>query len=156
MPNLKPLSKKITTQIRFILEGIKSGTLEHDQEYVHCGSAHCVAGWYAVIKAEARGVKYDSSKDGFDDGPTEFDDALSLAQKDWRLTDDERYILFSADATLTVQFALLKYLESGERVNDADYAYQNETLVAVSQESLVTTPFISYLQQQNIVQNNSC
>lgn len=155
MTNLKPLSKEITDQIRFILEGIKAGRLAHYQETVHCGSAHCVAGWHAVFKAQENGVEYDPLQGRFRSNPG-FEDAWLLAEKDWKLTEAEANILFSANATLKVQFALLEYLERGQRVGHTidDYAYysyvgdEDRNLVAIDGGKWARTPFLEFVQQQ--------
>lgn len=55
---LSPLPKEITDEIRYILEGIKSGRLEHVQSDFHCGTAHCVAGWYVTLNAQKFGLVY--------------------------------------------------------------------------------------------------
>lgn len=147
MQSLQPLPKEITDQIRFILEGIKAGKLEHNQEVVHCGTAHCVAGWHAVFKAKEKGIEYDPVEERFCGNPG-FGDAWDLAEADWCLTESEANILFSRDADLITQFALLRYLESGERVDGAYYSYENGQLETMNRAKGRTTPFISYLQQQ--------
>lgn len=40
-----------------VVQDILSGKLEHDQSQWHCGSAHCVGGWFEV-KTIAKGESY--------------------------------------------------------------------------------------------------
>lgn len=126
---MKPLPKRITNEIREILEGCQSGRLEHEQEIYHCGTAHCIAGWKAVLdyskaKNNKSIIKADfDANSSFDCKITNFinqkqgvffEDAY--AQVVWKLTDKEAEILFDSEATFEQQFALLEKLENGERV----------------------------------------
>ena len=43
------LTKQALHEIKTVIRGIKDGRLAHQQTAVHCGSAHCVAGWKAVL-----------------------------------------------------------------------------------------------------------
>ena len=39
-----------------IIQGIKSGKLNHEQSSFHCGTAHCLAGWMEVKELERRNL----------------------------------------------------------------------------------------------------
>lgn len=142
-----PLPKETTDQIRYILEGIQSGKLKHEQRAYHsdCGTAHCVAGWLQVLDYEKLGGALEDltwentgescCKEGTqgwtDCDSSELDEYLigkgylneyegteSYAARRWGLSYEEAVILFNVDSTLPEQFALLKRLEAGERIND--------------------------------------
>lgn len=116
---MEKLSKKITNEIRQILEDCQSGKLKHDQSEFHCGTSHCVAGWKELLDynskncAEERTATLDFRK-----WIRRFSDfsAWGYAQDRWELTDKEADTLFSDCATFPEQFALLEKLEAGERV----------------------------------------
>ncbi len=36
-------------KLKEAVEGILSGKLKHNQKLFHCGSAHCVIGWYEML-----------------------------------------------------------------------------------------------------------
>lgn len=133
MSELKPLSKQITDEIRFILEGCRDGKLKHDQLEFHCGTSHCIAGWCEVIDyANARNLKTPYRITGSSEAFTHWhDDALAAlkqrpdasetaaygyAQHKWGLGCREAEALFNACATFPEQFTLLEKLEAGERV----------------------------------------
>lgn len=44
-------------KLKEAVEGILSGELNHKQSNWHCGSSHCVCGWYEVLTLE-EGYKY--------------------------------------------------------------------------------------------------
>lgn len=131
MADLKPLPKKITNEIRKILEGCKSGELLHDQNsFYNCGTARCVAGWKAVqdfAKQTGKQVRvigygntapYRLSK-FLEQGclkRVERWGAWGYAQSKWRLSQGEAMTLFKASARFKDQFALLEKLERGERI----------------------------------------
>lgn len=51
-----------------VVRGVESGRLDHRQEHFHCGSAHCIAGWYEVLwNHEFRGVSYNAYAEVFSD-----------------------------------------------------------------------------------------
>ena len=53
------MNKKEGRQLlREVVEGILDGSLDHNQEYYHCGTAHCVAGWFEVKYGEKMGWCY--------------------------------------------------------------------------------------------------
>lgn len=45
-------------KLREIIKGVKEGRLDHNQNYYHCGSAHCIAGWYTYLEKEKNGWYY--------------------------------------------------------------------------------------------------
>lgn len=134
---MEALSKEITNEIRFILEGCRDGKLKHKQEDFHCGTRHCIAGWKTLLdySAEISDPKILTSK-RLDyrwektlapffkkHGVTEDDNIEAwssldpvYAQKEWKLSRQEAYQLFSPYASFDSQFALLEKLEAGERV----------------------------------------
>ena len=131
---LNPLPKEVTDEIRFILEGIQSGQLKHEQRAYHsdCGTAHCVAGWKQILDYEKLGGKLDDL-DWVEYEDFEYTDCISnkltetlqteanpenYAREKWNLSYPESYLLFNVDATLPEQFALLELLERGERIEN--------------------------------------
>ena len=42
---LKPLSKRAIAELETVVSGIEKGKLQHNQSYIHCGTAHCICGW---------------------------------------------------------------------------------------------------------------
>lgn len=126
---MEALPKKITKEIRGILEGIKSGTLAHRQDLYHRGTSHCVAGWKCVYDFARAQKDNDILNMDFDhDACVQLSDRLMnainnddewlYAQKQWHLTEKESSALFNVRATLEQQFALLEKLEAGERIED--------------------------------------
>lgn len=139
MSELKPLSKKITNEIRWILEGCRDGKLKHNQEAFHCGTAHCIAGWKVTLDASKMIDGALLTADfGEDEGALpkmvngwdltkfrrknaryiwndDFDD-WAYAQSKWRLIGEEASGLFDWRRTFEQQFALLEKLENGERI----------------------------------------
>ena len=126
---MKKLPKKITNEIRKILEGCRDGELKHKQSEYHCGTAHCIAGWkaafdYAKVNKDKSilTANFDREVERYDEigrfmnakHSTYFEDIY--AQKQWRLTDTEANALFEMRATFDEQFALLEKLENGLRV----------------------------------------
>lgn len=123
---MKRLPKKITNEIRFILEGCRDGKLKHVQHEVHCGSAHCICGWKAVM--DYKQVMSDTNE------PTVRDlerfcvnkaklnpkagirQEWAYAQQKWQLTAKEADALFDGGISFSEQFALLEKLEAGERI----------------------------------------
>lgn len=124
---MKRLPKKITNEIRDILEGCRDGRLKHDQENYHCGTSHCIAGWKATIdyakakKLDAETLDIpewgDRALDRFMKALVDCTDEGYYARKQWELTDTEAYQLFDACTTFPEQFALLAKLEAGQRVD---------------------------------------
>jgi hypothetical protein len=47
--NVTPLSNRTLKEMRFIMDGILEGRLEHNQKVWHCGTAHCFMGWAMVF-----------------------------------------------------------------------------------------------------------
>jgi hypothetical protein len=126
---MKRLPKKITNEIREILEGCRDGKLKHDQRSIHCGTSHCIAGWKAVLdtakakrKPEIIDCDFDRDWDcrvdvtDFCSGAGYRDNAWVYAVTAWRLNLEEGYVLFRSSATFSEQFALLEKMERGERV----------------------------------------
>jgi hypothetical protein len=126
---MKRLPKKITNEIREILEGCRDGKLKHDQTSYHCGTSHCIAGWKAV--RDFAKAKNDQSllecnfeaKDEYLDELESFleeiaatNDEWLYAKKQWQLTANESIVFFDYKKTYREQFALLETLERGERV----------------------------------------
>lgn len=116
------MNKKITKEIRDILEGIRDGRLKYTQELYHCGTAHCVAGWKLVLDM----CKEDKTLDIESIGRYETNEFLKentgygedtgdYATRHWKLSRAESETLFDEDARLEDQFALLESLESGVR-----------------------------------------
>lgn len=42
-------------RLRQIIVDVRDGKLEHNQRKYHCGTAHCIAGWYTVFKLRDNG-----------------------------------------------------------------------------------------------------
>lgn len=156
---LSPLPKKVTDEIRHILEGIKSGRLEHVQGEFHCGSAHCVAGWYVVLNAQKLGLVYIPEDETFEPSDPEADtdpDCWDIARENWGLTPAESAILFLWNAALDIQFALLEYLESGQRVwtkhANYMYCYTDEgvglALLDTDENTRIDSPFLQFLEKR--------
>lgn len=151
MTNLLP--KHITSQIRFILEGVKSGEFKHCQFSYHCGTAHCIAGWHCVLNSKRLGLTYNPSIDDFEEDIEGFD-PWNKAQEDWGLSDAESFILFDCNATLECQFYLLEYLETGNRVALENpswvYFYSLDELKLVDHQDPfnknISSPFLKFLQ----------
>jgi len=137
---MERISENTTKELRYILEGIRDGRLQHKQESYHCGTAHCVAGWKEVLdvckietkksffKVPQRAIR-DMSKDidtleeKVEDlegklGISYIDTPFGYATKVWGLTKQEAYKLFSAEAKLKNQFKVLEKLEAGYRHYD--------------------------------------
>lgn len=152
---LQQVPKHITVQTRFILEGVKSGELKHNQSAYHCGTAHCIAGWHCVLNSKRLGLTYNPSIDDFEEDIEGFD-PWDTAQKDWQLTEAESFILFDCNAVLEVQFSLLKYLEAGNRVEQENpnyvYYYSLNKLSLVNSQNPfnknINSPFLEVLQTQ--------
>ena len=106
-------------EIAEYLRKFKSGELEHYQQWYHCGTAHCLAGWKAVHDAQATGVDVFSCTKKMPD--ILYDDLnwISLpllndfmrhtslccdewqyAQLKWGLNGGEAQMLFDADLSL--------------------------------------------------------
>jgi hypothetical protein len=49
METLQSMDPDILEEIGDLFEKIENKELEHDQRYVHCGTAHCVCGWVAYL-----------------------------------------------------------------------------------------------------------
>ncbi len=118
-----PLPKKITREIRLILEGCQSGYLRHTQAMFHCGTSHCIAGWKEMLDAgkltglalpDLRGKKLDEIplRGDLTGGLT-----LNYTAKQWRLTPLESDLLFFAHAQFPEQFTVLEVLEAGLRID---------------------------------------
>lgn len=111
------MNKKITKDIRDILEDIRDGKLDHNQEYYHCGTAHCVAVWKVVRDMLKKDKTLDSPlipTDKIEDfliGETSRDE-WEYAQREWGLTIMESIRLFSVGSELEEQFSVLKDLEA--------------------------------------------
>ena len=135
----EPLKPEALKEIRYILEGVKSGELLHDQTTYNsqtcCGTAHCIAGWKCYLDAEKanvdvvydKGPSYNLSSEKLDGyleealvatGVNVIGDMEWLyAESQWGLSPTESTILFDADATLNEQFELLEVLETGYTVS---------------------------------------
>lgn len=65
--NLEPVKPEVLKKMRFILDGIKSGVLNHHQEDVcivapdsdkyPCGTAFCFWGWYNFFELQSKSQK---------------------------------------------------------------------------------------------------
>lgn len=146
----RPLPKEITDDIRSILEGIKSGELKHKQKTVHCGTAHCVCGWKAVLdysnepEVDPEIIYADfgmwrDSKFSFDIAaycmakvklqkkrPHAYAIEWQYAQMVWQLTYPESMSLFDGNRTLDGMFDTLQHLEAGDRCYDIEPDYEDE------------------------------
>lgn len=117
-----PLPKKITKEIRLILEGCQSGYLNHVQTMFHCGTSHCIAGWKEVLDiGKLTGLTLPSLRGKkLDEIPLQSDLTGGLTQnyttKQWRLTPLEADLLFFAHARFPEQFTVLEVLEAGLRI----------------------------------------
>lgn len=49
MTHLKPMTKKTLAELTRLIDKLEDGTLRHDQSSIHCGTAHCVCGWVALL-----------------------------------------------------------------------------------------------------------
>ena len=54
---------KATEEIRMILDGCKSGELDHEQEVYFCRTARCVAGWKATFDFEKEHGRYGTNEE---------------------------------------------------------------------------------------------
>jgi hypothetical protein len=127
---MEKLPKHTTDEIREILEGCKSGELNHNQQNFHCGTKHCIAGWKEVfdfakykkdpaIKIADEGLLRDLGLSEFTSNEEDCGDFYwGYAESAWDITSAEADILFSPSSDFDLQFALLERLESGERVID--------------------------------------
>lgn len=138
----EPLPAKVTNELRYILEGARSGRLNHDQQLFHsgCGTAHCVAGW-KIVMDEAANTGKTGLKDSIQgklerDNPTGFYPDWWYAMKEWTLSKFESYILFNQDSKFYHQFPMLEMLEAGYRF-DCEYgAYEVNRLTCSDQDEL--------------------
>lgn len=131
------LSDEALEEMRFIMDGILSGTLNHIQTHFHCGTAHCFAGWKVVLDAKKKCPSLDIHDVIHDDYlglviNTDFSNSeeWSYAQEDWGLTYCESAILFNVCATKAEQDFLVSQLEQGqrfERRKDFDKLYEERT-----------------------------
>ncbi len=109
---MERLSETIISEIEYILEGCRSGKLQHNQQSYNCSTAHCIAGWYVVFK-------HSESKEKLKhDFVIEDTTPWVEAQSDWGLSNSEANILFSSEAEFVYQFALLDWFKQGKRVKD--------------------------------------
>lgn len=136
-----PLNPEHVKEIRYILQGVKSGELLHNQKTYHkitdCGTAHCIAGWKCHLDAAKAGLditdyaEMPNISDSESITLKEFlaeeldyepggDYEWEYAETKWELTLDETWVLFDADATLEAQFELLELLEAGYTIKDDD------------------------------------
>lgn len=53
---LRRMSQKNIREMESLFKKLRTGKLEHNQSSIHCGTAHCVAGWVATLDA-AKGLK---------------------------------------------------------------------------------------------------
>lgn len=110
---MRALKSEITNEIRYILEGCRSGALRHHQGSFHkqtsCGTAHCIAGWNVVLKSN---TSEELGEFGYGN------DEWNESKEDWQLTDVEANLLFNSTSTFRIQFSLLETLEAGHRIND--------------------------------------
>lgn len=49
-------------EIASYLSKFRTGELEHRQEWFHCGTAHCLAGWKAVHDAQKAGLDVEKDR----------------------------------------------------------------------------------------------
>lgn len=145
----EPLSEKALKEMRFIMDGIKEGRLQHDQGSWHCGSAHCFAGWCEVIAATAN-----ESKKGFFSAPLsklarvgrgtymkwidrlvrKFNPSMYVSMIDgtdgkyakerWGLNPTEANLLFKGDNTKADLERIVSKFEAGKRYENRDPYYR--------------------------------
>lgn len=150
------LSKTITNELREILEGCQSGKLQHYQQNFHCGTKHCIAGWwflfdYAKLKNDdSVFTAHLSSVDAGElvrDISEEFY-TLDYIVKTKGLTTLEASLLFEAHSAFDLQFAVLEALEAGQRLEDdaffvsvPDKVFRKEEITPSTAEFLVKNGF---------------
>lgn len=112
-----------------IWNGIKSGELNHNQQFFHCGTAHCIAGWEIVFLLEENNISIKIIDKGLitdftlftlmkamnlDIDPNEY----TVAQVSLGLNDNEARMLFAGGMRFEVQNALVEYLNQGYRLTN--------------------------------------
>lgn len=105
--------------------GIVSGRLEHNQNWWHCGTAACVAGWNTNIyhhKKADRALKKACTLQGRSaeqilEGDYDWDanDAVQ-AKRDWQISEAEAGFMFDSGATWAQQIGLIEFLADGHRL----------------------------------------
>lgn len=142
---LGPLPRRIRREMRKILNQLKSGALLHEQSDYHyvtdCGTAHCYAGWKAVLDFEREtGTVWDNEvKDDTEICPTPLSYDLwvrdqwvsntsptymgwewQYAMWKWKLTGPESQELFGGSATVGHMEVVLGNLDRGLRYISTD------------------------------------
>lgn len=122
-----PLSEKALKEMRYIMDGILSGRMEHKQNEWHCGTAHCFAGWGELLgkKADCQrksifGVALNVPK-GIDPFRVTLEicglnqDPQEYCMERWGITYSEASMLFAAENTKATLNAMIKRFEKGFR-----------------------------------------
>lgn len=143
---LGPLPKSVIAEMRFIVNGIIAGKLNHYQPSFHCGTAHCIAGWANLLHYQEvnYGIKRKSLLDlghavgvpeelnsvndkhgmfklfGVDPNITTQEKGTGLnwvlAAGRWRLTPAEQTLLFNGSLCIDAINRAVRKLARGNRV----------------------------------------
>lgn len=94
-------TREALAEIRSIVEDIKRGRKEHNQQYYHsdCGTSHCIAGWKQVIDLVKLGTEptYFNFRGSWNINRSEYinPNPWDYAKNKWQLTHREACSLFS-------------------------------------------------------------
>ncbi|MEO0868884.1 MAG: hypothetical protein AAFY17_10635 [Cyanobacteria bacterium J06642_11] len=127
---LRPIEQENLENLERILQGIWSGRLSHDQQAFYistdeCGTAACVAGWYALEYGDNKGMSADEVERSWRESSWFRSESSSIpasrpykfATEDIGLTASEAELIFSSDATKAIHQLCLAAFKQGRRLD---------------------------------------